>query len=47
MSAGAIVADGTPAEVAARYGISSLEDVFLELAAGADRLSEHEETTRP
>jgi ABC-2 type transport system ATP-binding protein len=47
MSSGAVVADGTPAEVAARYGISSLEDVFLELAAGADRLSEPEETSRP
>ena len=51
VSAGRIVADGTPADVAASYGLGNLEDVFLELAgthrpaAGTDL--PHEEAPRP
>jgi ABC-2 type transport system ATP-binding protein len=36
VNAGRVVADGTPAEVAARYGHGDLEGVFLHLARGAD-----------
>jgi ABC-2 type transport system ATP-binding protein len=52
VSAGQIVADGTPADVAASYGLGNLEDVFLELAgthrptSGTDRPRE-EEVPRP
>jgi ABC-2 type transport system ATP-binding protein len=42
MRQGRIVAAGAPEEVAARYGQSSLEDVFLELYG-----VHHEETARP
>jgi ABC-2 type transport system ATP-binding protein len=51
ISAGRIVADGTPADVAASYGLGNLEDVFMELAgthrpaAGNDL--PHEPTEHP
>ena len=51
ISAGQIVADGSPAEVAASYGLGNLEDVFMELAgthrpaAGTDL--PHEPTEHP
>jgi ABC-2 type transport system ATP-binding protein len=35
LSDGRVVADGPPAEVAARFGRDDLEEVFLHLAAGA------------
>jgi ABC-2 type transport system ATP-binding protein len=40
LSQGRVVADGTPAEVTARFGRSDLEGVFLHLAE--ERLTEHE-----
>ena len=49
LSAGRVVADGRTDEVAARFGIDTLEDVFLQLA-GARELDlppEPEETSRP
>jgi ABC-2 type transport system ATP-binding protein len=42
MRQGRVVAEGAPTEVAARYGRSNLEDVFLELYG-----THHEETARP
>jgi ABC-2 type transport system ATP-binding protein len=33
LSKGRIVADGSPSEVAAKFGLSDLEQVFLHLAA--------------
>ncbi|MEN2977089.1 ABC transporter ATP-binding protein [Tistrella bauzanensis] len=36
MRAGRVVDDGTPAELLARYGRSSLEDVFLDVARAED-----------
>jgi ABC-2 type transport system ATP-binding protein len=43
LSAGRVVADGTPAEVAQHFGRGDLESVFLHLA-GADRPPDHERT---
>jgi ABC-2 type transport system ATP-binding protein len=37
LSAGRVVADGTPTEITERFGRSDLEDVFLHLAAIRDR----------
>ena len=37
LSAGRVVADGPPVEVAARFGRSSLEEVFLHLASEEER----------
>jgi ABC-2 type transport system ATP-binding protein len=37
LSAGQVVADGSPAEITARFGRSDLEDVFLHLAEVRDR----------
>lgn len=48
LSAGRVVADGAPAEIAARFGHGELEGVFLELAARseADRSTDAEPTGR-
>jgi ABC-2 type transport system ATP-binding protein len=46
LSDGRVVADGPPAEVAARFGRDDLEEVFLHLAAGRQAL-EHVEGARP
>ena len=35
---GRVVADGTPSEVAARFGVEDLEEVFLHLAADREQL---------
>jgi len=40
VSAGRVVADGTPAQVAARFGRDDLEGVFLHLAEEGDRARE-------
>jgi ABC-2 type transport system ATP-binding protein len=45
ISAGRIVADGTPAEVADRFGRTDLEGVFLHLAAGPAREPERNQET--
>jgi ABC-2 type transport system ATP-binding protein len=37
MSSGRIVAGGTAVELAERYGVSDLEEVFLKVARGVDR----------
>jgi ABC-2 type transport system ATP-binding protein len=53
LSAGRVVADGTPADVVASFGRGTLEDVFLALAGEFDgvpdveRLPPHEETAKP
>ena len=44
MSAGRIVADGTPAQVAQRFGQEDLEDVFLHLAGNARDAARTQET---
>lgn len=44
MSAGRIVADGTPEEVAGRFGQGDLEDVFLHLASNAREQARTQET---
>jgi ABC-2 type transport system ATP-binding protein len=46
LSAGRVVADGPPAEVAATFGQGDLEEVFLHLAAEREA-SEHIEGVRP
>ena len=46
LSAGRVVADGPPLEVAARFGRDDLEAVFLHLAS-ARQASEHTEGPRP
>jgi ABC-2 type transport system ATP-binding protein len=46
LSDGRVVADGPPAEVAARFGQEDLEEVFLHLAAGR-QVPEHVEGARP
>jgi ABC-2 type transport system ATP-binding protein len=47
MSAGRVVADGTPAEVAGRFGQGDLEDVFLHIAGtgGAPRRDQETDHT--
>jgi ABC-2 type transport system ATP-binding protein len=51
LSAGRVVANGTPAEVIASFGHGTLEDVFLALAGEFDGVpdvnSGHEETAKP
>jgi len=47
MSAGSIVADGAPNEVAARFGRDDLEAVFLHLADEGRAASGAQETDRP
>ncbi len=44
MSAGRVVADGTPAQVAGRFGQDDLEDVFLHLASNARDAARTQET---
>jgi len=46
LSAGRVVADGPPVEVAARFGRDDLEEVFLHLASER-QASEHTEGLRP
>ena len=46
LSAGRVVADGPPDEVAARFGRDDLEEVFLHLASQR-QASEHTEGLRP
>ena len=46
LSAGRVVADGPPFEVAARFGRDDLEEVFLHLASER-QASEHTEGLRP
>jgi ABC-2 type transport system ATP-binding protein len=46
LSDGRVVADGPPAEVAARFGRDGLEEVFLHLA-DERQASEHVEGMRP
>jgi ABC-2 type transport system ATP-binding protein len=46
LSAGRVVADGPPLEVAARFGRDDLEEVFLHLAS-TRQASEHTEGLRP
>jgi ABC-2 type transport system ATP-binding protein len=46
LSAGRVVADGPPLEVAARFGRDDLEEVFLHLASER-QASEHTEGLRP
>jgi hypothetical protein len=46
LSAGRVVADGPPVEVAAHFGRDDLEEVFLHLAS-ARQASEHTEGLRP
>ena len=46
LSAGRVVADGPPLEVAARFGRDDLEEVFLHLASER-QASEHTEGPRP
>ena len=47
LSAGRVVADGTPDEVTARFGRGNLEDVFLHLASGGAGTDRREETDHP
>ena len=47
LSRGRVVADGTPAEVVARFGRVGLEDVFLHLAGGGHVTGGAQETDRP
>ncbi|MGI8774193.1 MAG: ABC transporter ATP-binding protein [Actinomycetota bacterium] len=47
LSAGQIVADGTPAEVAARFSRDDLEGVFLHLAGSGSAVTREQETDRP
>ena len=50
LAAGRVVADGTPAQVAARFGGTDLESAFLRLAGGEAPESQHarpQETDRP
>ncbi len=44
MSAGRVVADGTPEEVAGRFGQEDLEDVFLHLAGTGRAAARTQET---
>jgi ABC-2 type transport system ATP-binding protein len=46
LSAGRVVADGPPDEVAARFGRDGLEEVFLHLASER-QASEHTQGLRP
>jgi ABC-2 type transport system ATP-binding protein len=47
LSNGRVVADGTPAQVADRFGRGDLEGVFLHLAGDAQHLHGGQETDRP
>ncbi|MDQ1534112.1 MAG: type transport system ATP-binding protein, partial [Actinomycetota bacterium] len=47
LSHGRIVADGTPDEIAQRYGHGDLEGVFLELASERHELGNSQQTDHP
>jgi len=46
ISHGVVVADGHPAEVASRFGVEGLEDVFLHLAAEREALQDRQREVR-